>query len=277
MAAQHLPYDIIAVIVTHLKRILQSELEAKRQYPDARLSPYATICKSWSAAVERETFRLLNLSNERMEYAEKVLQQNPARLSAVKRISFKSKCPKSSFHRRDLSKRQLMERDASFSSGLLRLFRFLERMEKGRSGAKRAGFENLTLDLNVTSYPQDPEEGDVQVLKEADAALEDEESRRDLWAGKPTSCLKYDSALLRYVGEPLPTLHCVRIFIFPQNGDTMIWSSTFTTMLSVMEGLEYCDIAFDDGLMLNPNTRIGYRKGSGPQTVDKPLIRLSDS
>ncbi|KAF4545906.1 uncharacterized protein LTHEOB_4558 [Lasiodiplodia theobromae] len=263
MAAQHLPYDIIAVIVTHLKRILQSELEAKRQYPDVRLSPYATICKSWNAVVERETFRLLNLSNERMQYAEKVLQQNPARLSAVKRISFKSRCPKSGFRRRDLSKRQLMERDASFSSGLLRLFRFLQRMEKGHSGVERAGFGNLTLDLNVTSYLQDLEDEDVQVLKEADAALDDEESYRDILGGKPTSCLKYDSTLLRYVGEPLPTLHCVRIFIFPQNGETMVWSSTFTLMLSVMEGLEYCDIAFDDGQMLNPNTRIGYRKALG--------------
>ncbi|KAK0647244.1 hypothetical protein DIS24_g7920 [Lasiodiplodia hormozganensis] len=34
-------------------------------------------------------------------------------------------------------------------------------------------------------------------------------------------------------------------------------------MLSVMEGLEYCDIAFDDGQTLDPKTRIEYRKALG--------------
>lgn len=265
MAAQYLPYDITVVVVTQLKRILQSELEAQRRYPDARLSPYATICKSWNVAVEHETFRLLKLSNERIEYAERVLQQSPARLSAVKRISFKIRCPRSSGRRRDLSKRQLMEREASFSSALLRLFQFLERMEKGRSGVERVGIGKLTLDLSVTSYLQEREIED------------DDEPDSDFYNAEAATRLNYDPSLLHYVGEALPTLHCVRIFIFPQNGDTLVWSSTFTTMLSVMKGLEYCDIAFDDGQTLIPNTRIGYRKGSGPQAIDKPLIQLYGS
>lgn len=269
MAAQYLPYDIIAVIVTQLKRILQSELEAKRRYPDARLSPYATICKSWNEAVERETFRLLKLNNERMEYAERALQQNSARLSAVKRISFNIRCPRSSGRRRGWSKRQLMEREASFSSALLRLFRFLERMEKGRSGVERVGIGKLTLDLSVTSYLQDREVEDGQIMEDTNNDLDDDES--DFYSAEAATRLKYDPTLLRYVGEALPTLRCVWIFIFPHNSHTLVWSSTFTTMLSAMEGLEYCDIAFDDGQMLNPNTRIRYRKGSGPQTVDEPF------
>ncbi|KAB2569696.1 hypothetical protein DBV05_g11632 [Lasiodiplodia theobromae] len=255
MAAQDLPYDVIGLIVTQLKQILQDELRAKRRFPDARLAPYAAICKSWNPAIERETFRKLKLSDKRMESAERALQKDPARRLAMKRISFEINYPSSISRRRDLGERQVVERDAAFSRRLLRLFRFLECV--GNSGVHRA--ENLTLELDVTSYSVNPEDKDGQAIEESDSDLDSDSDSDDEEAG---TRFKYDPTHLRYVGEALPTICCVQGFEFPRNGAN-IWSSTFTTILMAMDGLEYCNIAFDDAQTLDPGTRVRYRKALG--------------
>lgn len=255
MAAQDLPYDVIGLIVTQLKQILQDELRAKGRFPDPRLAPYAAICKSWNPAIERETFRKLKLSDKRMESAERALQKDPARRLAIKRISFEINYPSSISRRRDLGERQVAERDAAFSRRLLRLFRFLKCV--GNSGVYRA--ENLTLELDVTSYSVNPEDKDGQAIEESDSDLDSNSDSDDEEAG---TRFKYDPTHLRYVGEALPTVCCVQGFEFPRNGASNIWSSTFTTILLAMDGLEYCNIAFDDAQTLDPGTRVRYRKGS---------------
>lgn len=254
MRAQELPYEIIYMIVDQLKLALNPN---QIPFNKPHLAPYAGICKSWNLAIERETFRELWLNEEKLRYIEKVLNKDPSRGSAVHLITYKAVCDRSQHTQMDLCKGQLEERDRTFSSGLESLFRFLASVEC--TGGAREGLAGLHLELMIELYTVPPEDADGEYVQLSSAdgrclAIE-------------YSDPEYDQAPVRYVGNGLPEIHCVRQFEILQSDDPVLWGSTITTIMSAMDGLEYCHARLNDEKTVDPDVHIDYREGAYPSLI----------
>lgn len=256
MGAQDLPYDILHNILAHLKALIQPDRYSINR---PRLAPYACICRSWNEAVEREVFRDLTLDGaERLGRAEEIL--TPRRLCAVRKLEFVGRYQQSDSVKRDLSSKQLAERDAAFSTDVERLFRLLTAVE-------RAGDSRLDLELQFWLKETTPEGGDEEGVEDFDNGDDDdsdEDSEFDDYGegSDDEERLEYDPAYLRYVGEGLPQVHCVKRFTLPRTEHERLWGASFTTLLSAMKGLEFCDITFHDEQTVDPGVRMDYRKGA---------------
>ncbi|KAF9640025.1 hypothetical protein BFW01_g11831 [Lasiodiplodia theobromae] len=266
MGAQDLPYDILHIIIAHLKALIQLDLSSAIR---PRLAPYACICRSWNEAVEREIFRTLTLFRaEGLERAEELLTKYPdRRLSAVRRLTFVGWYQRSDSVKRDLSAKQLAERDAAFSADAERMFRLLQVVE-------RAGDARLTLELHFVLKRTPPEGGDEEGVEDFDSSDDDDDDDSefdDYGSGDDgEERLKYDPAFLRYVGEGLPQVHCVKHFILDKNEHERLWGASVTALLSAMEGLEICDVSLHDEQTVDPGVRIDYRKALGESLYQIP-------
>lgn len=198
---QSLPYDVIHMIVSQLQLDLRSE--RRRDWTPFLLSPYAGVCKSWNSAIEHKTFRILFLNLKKLDYAEQVLSNDPTRRSIVREIYFSSHYSCSLISNRDLSYKQVSERDEAFSWDVSRLFGFLAAGEAGNRDIER--FRSMYLEISPCADRKElPEEYDFE-----SEGLEDDYMDQ---------VLKYDPAFLRYVGATLPTIYCVKEFELKGDG-----------------------------------------------------------
>ncbi|KAK0618807.1 hypothetical protein DIS24_g11506 [Lasiodiplodia hormozganensis] len=268
MGAQDLPYDILHNILAHLKALIQPDPISPNK---PRLASYACICRSWNEAVEREIFRNLEVVKaEGLARAEELLTKHPSRrLCAVRNLTFVGWYQRSDSLKRDLSRKQLAERDAAFSADVERLLRLLTAVE-------RAGDARLALELRFVLEKTPPEDGDEEGVEGFDNGDDDDDNDDDSEfddygsGGDDEERLKYDPAYLRYVGEGLPQVHCVKQFILQRSQHERLWGASVTTLLSAMEGLELCNVSFHDEQTVDPGVRIDYRKALGESLYQIP-------
>lgn len=248
MSAQDLPYDIIYIIVSHLAALLPREPGSH----SPRLAPYTAISKPWNLAIEQHTFSHLELRADRLSHASELLTKDPLRRTALRRVEFVGWYHKSASLRRELSETQLWERDQAFSMDMQRLFTLLAGVERD---ARQAG---LMLELTVALQ---------EVLPEGWAGDEEEDEGEDSdddfdYGPHDFERPKYDPAFLRYTGESLPRVNCVRWFKVPYANSRTIWGASIATVMAAMDGLERCDLSLCDEQTVDARVRTDYRKGT---------------
>lgn len=255
-----LPADIVFLVICELKQLIKNDQERaasprrKQGCSGAKarqgglpplpapplLAPYAGINRTWNAAIERETFRSIVVTPQRLGGFKALVAREHSRLSLVRHLEYHLAHEWDCDSPNGQSADGRRENDESFSRSVEEMARVL-----GCWGDRDAPCERLSgVHLYVkTCFTRSKEDHCIDT--DTDTGTE-------------------DAAFLHYNGESLPRMRSVSSFSY-QEGH--IWPRFLMQILSVMESLDACKLWVSDRSTVNPAIRRDYRKGTSNVSI----------
>lgn len=255
-----LPADIVFLVICELKQLIKNDQERavsprrKRGCSGAKarqgglpplpappsLAPYAGINRTWNAAIERETFRSIFVTPQRLGEFKAIVAREHSRLSLVRHLEYHLAHEWDCDSPNGQSADGRRENDESFSRSVEEMARVLECW-----GERDAPWERLSgVHLYVkTCFTRSKEDHCIDT--DTDTGTE-------------------DAAFLHCSGESLPRMRSVSSFSY-QEGH--IWPRSLMQILSVMESLDACKLWVSDRSTVNPAIRRDYRKGTSNVSI----------
>ncbi|KAK7722977.1 hypothetical protein SLS57_004833 [Botryosphaeria dothidea] len=249
-----LPADIVFLVICELKQLIKNDQERAGGLPPLpappSLAPYAGINRTWNAAIERETFRSIFVTPQRLGEFKAIVAREHSRLSLVRHLEYHLAHEWDCDSPNGQSADGRRENDESFSRSVEEMARVLECW-----GERDAPWERLSgVHLYVkTCFTRSKEDHCIDT--DTDTGTE-------------------DAAFLHCSGESLPRMRSVSSFSY-QEGH--IWPRSLMQILSVMESLDACKLWVSDRSTVNPAIRRDYRKGRWFAVLDPDEYESTDS